>query len=263
VHQHPGLLETAAALPFVLALVFYLHAAWRERTRGRGWPLQRMLLWTGGVACAAAGFIGPLAQLAHTGFAAHMAAHLSVGMAAPLLLVPAAPVTLALRSMALVPARRLSRLLKSRPARFVSHPGPATVLNVGSLWLVYATPAGGALLATELLHPLLLVHFLLAGYLFTASLIGKDPAPHRPGFGTRAVCLAAALAGHSVLAKFVYAYPPAGVPTDQAQAGGMLMFYGGDAVDLVLLIVFGAQWYQCAAPAAAGGRSKPAPSQRT
>ncbi|EMY32782.1 hypothetical protein D477_018404 [Arthrobacter crystallopoietes BAB-32] len=261
-HQHPGVLEAAAVLPFVLALVFYLHAAWRERTTGRGWPLHRMLLWTGGVGCAAAGFIGPLAQSAHTNFVAHMAAHLLLGMAAPLLLVMAAPVTLALRSMEQVPAIRLSRLLKSRPVRFLSHPAPAAVLNAGSLWLLYATATGAGLLANELLHPLIQVHFLLAGYLFTASIIGKDPTPHRPSFRTRAVCLAAALAGHSVLAKFVYAYPPAGVPVDQAQAGGVLMFYGGDAVDLVLLIAFCAQWYRYTTPATAGNRSKAAPSRR-
>jgi putative membrane protein len=83
---------------------------------------------------------------------------------------------------------------------------------------------------------------LTAGCLFAWSVIGTDPTPHRPGRQLRAVVLVSYLAGHAVLAKYLYGLPPAGVPPHQAEAGAVLMYYGGDAVDAILLIVFCRQW---------------------
>jgi putative membrane protein len=172
-----------------------------------------------------------------------MATHLLAGMLAPLLLVLSAPVTLALRTLPVVPARRVSRVLASGPLTVLIHPVTAAALNVGSLWALYATPLGGAMLGDPLLHYLLITHFVFAGYLFTASIVGRDPAPHRASFGLRLVVLLLAVAAHSVLAKHLYAHPPEGSTADSARAGAELMYYGGDLVELVIIVVFFAQWY--------------------
>jgi cytochrome c oxidase assembly factor CtaG len=106
--------------------------------------------------------------------------------------------------------------------------------------------------------PLLLVHahMLVAGYLFTAAIIGRDPAPHRPGHPVRAAVLVAFLAAHGILAKHVYAHPPHGVLPAQAQTGAQLMYYGGDALDLILIGIFCWQWYAATDP------NPPAPVRR-
>ena len=52
--------------------------------------------------------MGPVATAAHSTFAAHMAGHLLRGMAAPLVLVLGAPVTLALRALPVAEARTLT-----------------------------------------------------------------------------------------------------------------------------------------------------------
>jgi putative membrane protein len=65
----------------------------------------------------------------------------------------------------------------------------------------------------------------------------------------RAVVLVVFLAAHGILAKYLYAHPPPGVPETQAQAGGQLMYYGGDVLDLVLIAIFCWQWYTATAPA--------------
>lgn len=265
-HEHDGGASwIVAVLPVLLALflaVAYVAAAFRNRRR-RPWPAYRSVLFVGGLAAAGAAVAGPLAATGHAGFEAHMVAHLLLGMLAPLLLVLAAPATLALRSMDVVPARRLSALLRSPPARFLVHPVPATVLNVGGLWALYTTDLYPAMHANPLLLLAVHAHVFIAGYLFTASMIGIDPAPHRPGHAYRSVVMVVALAAHDILAKHLHANPPEGVPAGQAETGTVLMYYGGDAIDLVLITILCAQWYRVTRPRAAAargaGRLEPCP----
>jgi putative membrane protein len=234
--------ELGVAAVALAAIGCYVAAVIRTRRR-RPWPLHRTVLWILGVVAASLAVVGPLADAAHENFVAHMAAHLSLGMLAPLLFVLAAPVTLALRSLAVVPARRLSALLRSWPARFLVHPITATVLNVGGLWVLYTTDLMPRMHDDPLLAAAVNVHLLVAGYLFTASMIGLDPAPHRTGYVFRAVVLLVAFAAHGILAKYLFAHPPAGVPADEAELGSTLMFYGGDLVDAAIIVVLCARWY--------------------
>jgi putative membrane protein len=238
----------AVAAFAVLVVAYVIPAIAERRSGGRGWPAHRIVLWVLGVGLVAATMLGPVADAAHNSLPVHMASHLVAGMLAPLLLVMSAPVTLALRTLDVVPARRLSRLLRSAPARFLAHPVPAAVINVGSLWVLYATPLGESLLSNAALHPLLLAHFLAAGYLFTVSIVSVDPAPHRASFAMRLGVVVASIAAHTTLAKQIYASPPAGVPVLEAEQAGMVMYYGGDLLEIALLVVLFAQWYRRSSP---------------
>src|SRR3954470_12186033 len=113
----------------VLAGIGYVVAASTIRRRGGWWPGRRSVCWCAGVAVAAAAMSGPLSGAAYHDLRVHMLGHLALGMAAPLLLVAAAPVTCALRVLPVVPARRLARLLRARPVRVVTHPCTAAVLD--------------------------------------------------------------------------------------------------------------------------------------
>lgn len=232
--------------PFAFALAFYGVCALIQHHRGRPWPWYRSACWTAGIAAAAAGFSGPLAEAAHEDFVAHMGAHVLVGMAAPLLLVLGRPVTLTLRSIHVASARRLSRALNSLPARILGSPITAAVLSIGGLWLLYSTPLHEAMQQSTLLHLAVMTHFLIAGYLFTAAIIPMDPAPHRAGFPLRTAVVVVALAAHGILAKTLYAHPPAGVTDPDAQAGALLMYYAGDVVDVTIITILCAQWYRAA-----------------
>ncbi len=234
----------------VAAAVYLAAAADQPRSGRQPWPAHRTVLWLLGLATIAAAGLGPLAGTARQDFPAHMAAHLLAGMLAPLLMALSAPVTLALRTLGVGPARRLSRLLNSRPARFLTHPATAAILNTGSLWALYATPLSDLTLRSAVWHHVLLAHFFLTGYLLTASLVGIDPAPHRTGFPQRLAVLGLAIAAHAILAKHLYAHPPAGVPAGAARQGAMLMYYGGDLLELALLALVCARWYRAARPAA-------------
>lgn len=224
----------------------YLAGTVVTRRRGRPWRRMRTASWLLGVGTIGVVMIGPLAVAAHESFPAHMLGHLLAGMVAPLFLVAGTPVTLALRALDSRQARVLSRLLRSRPARTVAHPVTAAIINVGSLWLLYRTPLAEVMFSSAFVHSLITVHFVLAGYLFVASLVGQDPNPHRASFPVRAGALVAALAGHSILAKYLVAHPPSGTTAAEAEVGGMLMYYGGDIADAVLIIVLCLQWYRAA-----------------
>lgn len=256
-HPHPGQdglgFWVQAALVAAAALVYLLAAA-RARTGPRGWSRWRSAAWVAGCAVVAVA-LSPV--LGDGDPRAHMARHLLLGMIAPLGLVLAAPVTLLLRVSGPATRRRVGRVLRSAPVHVLGHPVTAAVLSVGGLYAVMLTPLHALTEAHPVAHHALHLHYLVAGYAFTWSIAGPDPAPRRPGPRTRLVVLVLAAAAHAVLAKTLYARAGA-LPwaahhdTESVAAAAKLMYYGGDLAELLL----------AAALFAAGPRftSRPGPS---
>jgi putative membrane protein len=249
-HTSPIPFELIMIFLFVVLLLTYVGAGITSSRNNhlRKWPLYRYIFYILGVLCAASAIIGPLANQAHMNFTAHMVGHLLLGMLAPLLLVLSAPMTLLLRTLHVNAARRLSRMLKSQLMRIPSHPIVASFLNIGGLWILYTTDLYAAMNENFLLHLLVHLHVFIAGYLFTVSMIYVDPIAHRFSFVYRAVVFVIALAGHGILSKYIYANPPAGTPAAQAEIGGMIMYYGGDAIDMVLIFILCLQWFKATRP---------------
>ncbi|HSU36640.1 MAG TPA: cytochrome c oxidase assembly protein [Propionibacteriaceae bacterium] len=241
----PDLLEVLGPVFALIGIAIYLGLVLRGRHR---WLRRRCVLWVAGSLAAVAAISGPLARAADTSYVAHMAAHVLLGMLAPLLLVLAAPITLLLRSLPVSTARRVSRVLTSVPIRILTEPGVAAVLSVGGLWLLYTTGLYSAMHRHGGVHLLVHAHLFIAGYLFTAAVISVDPMPHRRSFRHRSAVLVLALAAHDILAKYLYAHPPDGVPVPAAETGAMVMYYGGDAVDVAILVLLGAHWYRATRP---------------
>jgi putative membrane protein len=244
-----GLLAGLAALTGYLGLAL--------AGRDHGWPVGRIVFWVTGTVAAMTGVVGPLARAADDSFPAHIGTHLLLGMLAPVLLTLAAPVTLAFRALPARLGRRLSHLLKTPFVRFVTEPVVAGTLNVGGLWLLYTTPLYDLAHRYPVVHVAVHVHMFVAGYLFAVAIIGVDPAPHRRSFRHRTLVLVAAWAAHDILAKLIYAHPPRGVPSGQAELGAMIMYYGGDAVELVVLIILGSGWYRGSRPRVRESRPSP------
>lgn len=246
VHEHAAVEWVAFESLIVVILaslaIGYGFALWRARVRSQ-WPVVRTVMWYTGLACAGAGLIGPIATAAHTSFTVHMIGHLLLGMMAPLLMVLAAPITLALRALPVTAARSLTRMLRWPWVRIVTHPIVAAVLNAGGLWLLYTTELFQLMHASVAIHALVHMHIFLAGYVFTASIIGRDPDPHRASMFMRSAVLITFIAAHQILAKWLYASPPAGVEISDAQSGAQIMYYGGDVVDVTIIILLFAGWY--------------------
>jgi putative membrane protein len=74
--------------------------------------------------------------------------------------------------------------------------------------------------------------------------------------------LVVALAAHGVMSKVLYADPLLGVGRGDAELGAQVMYYGGDLVDLALMVLLGAEWYRESGRrlhAGKRGRRRPAP----
>jgi putative membrane protein len=248
-HAHgggPELLSVVGLLVGLVGVAAYLLLV--GLTRQRGWPQRRTAAWLIGSGVATVSVVGPLAAAADSSYPHHMVVHLLLGMVAPLLLTLAAPVTLLLRALPVPTARGLSHLLTAPLVRIATEPAVAAVLAVGGMWLLYATPLYAAVHHQPVLHLLLHAHLFIAGGLFAVAIIGIDPMPHRRSHLHRAAVLVLSLAAHDILAKYLYAHPPVGVDAAPAALGSMIMYYGGDVVDVVIMVLLGADWYRASRP---------------
>ena len=242
-----ALVDTLVVLCLAGAAAGYVLGLWAARGHSP-WPVHRAVAWYAGLVCVGAGLIGPVATAAHSSFTAHMAGHLLLGMLGPLLLVLGAPVTVALRGLPVAQARSVSRLLRTPGLRVITHPVVAVVLTAGGLWALYTTGLYQLMHTSPLLYGLVHAHIFLAGYVFTASLVGVDPDPHRAPVRVRAAVLVGFIAAHSILAKSLYVHPPAGVEAVDGQVGAQLMYYGGDVVDVTLIVLLLTGWYTATRP---------------
>ncbi|SFF55189.1 putative membrane protein [Halobacillus alkaliphilus] len=243
----PALFLSIGAL---LIVILYIWAGLRSSRHNRlkVWPWYRYVSFTFGIICAAISVTGPIAALAISNFTMHMVSHLLLGMLAPVLLVLAAPVTLFLRSLPVRKAKFVASLLRSYPVRFITHPIIASLLNIGGLWILYTTSLYSWMHTNLMVHILVHVHIFAAGYVFTVSLIYIDPVPHRLSYIYRSIVLIGALAAHGILSKYIYGHPPKGVGVQEAQTGGKLMYYGGDLIDLVIIVLLCYHWYKNTRP---------------
>ena len=246
-----GASSSAAAwlLPVLVAVVLaagYLTGVVRLRGSGRRWSSGRtasFLLGAGLVGAALSPVVDSDAAVGH------MAQHLLLGMFAPIALVQGAPLTLLLAGLPVSARRPVAVLLRSRALHALSHVTTAAVLSVGGLYLLYLTPLYALSARSEVVHHLLHLHFLLAGYLFAWAVTGPDPAPRRPGMAVRLAVLVAAGGAHGFLAKLLYSRAPslpAGSGHDAAaiEAAAQLMYYGGHVADLLLLVALFGGWYR-------------------
>lgn len=237
--------DTAIVLVWLALAVLYLLAGRAAVLRGRtNWPLRRSVSWLAGIGLGLTVTVGPLERAATGSFTAHMLVHLVLGMAVPLLLVLAAPVTLFLRAAPVRMGRRYSRLASTRTLRLLADPVVAMVLSTAPMALLYSDGAAIALLHHALLGPLLHVHFVASGALFAYAVVGVDPNPHRSPAWVRAGAIMTAIAVHGIVAKRLYASANGGALPPDAEQAAQLMYYGGDAVHVLLLVVFCSQVYR-------------------
>jgi putative membrane protein len=244
-HQHAE--GAPDGLPVALTLTIaagYLLLAARRRREPRGWSSWRTAAFLTGSALLILALLPGLLPYGDEDFRAHMLQHLLIGMLAPLGLVLGAPVTLLLRSLPARHGRLIGRVLRARPAHVFGHPVTALLLNLGGLAALYCTPLYAATGTHPLLHDLVHLHFLIAGYLFAWVIAGPDPAPRRPSVKARLVILGVAVAGHAILSQLLYAgaLVQVPVPAEELRGGAVFMYYGGDIAELLLAFAVVTTW---------------------
>ncbi|BCL16939.1 cytochrome c oxidase assembly protein [Micromonospora sagamiensis] len=244
-HAAPPGVDPTLVVPLLLVGV-YLAGVIRQRRAGRPWSTWRTTAFGTGALLLGVGLAVPAHDLV-----GHMWQHLLLGMLAPLGLVLGAPGTLTLRVVDRSVGRAAIRWLGHPLPRLLAHPATGLLLTVGGLWVLYLTPLYRASLDQPAVHHLLQLHFLLSGYLFTWSIAGPDPGPHRPRVPVRLVVVGVAVAGHAALAQLLYAGLLVDVPASVAKlrAGATVMYYGGDLAEILLALALLATWRPEARPA--------------
>lgn len=248
----------------VAAIAIGVYLAWVRRlvARGDAWPVGRTVCWVLGwlvfvyAMCGAPGVYGRIL------FSWHMIMHMAIAMLVPLLLVPGAPVTLALRALpartdkTLGPRELVLALVHSRYLRVLANPVVAAAIFFFSLAIFYFTPLFGLALSTHTGHVLMTAHFLLSGYLFTWVLIGIDPGPPRWHPLVLLMILFATISFHAFLGVVLtgssallapefftnlgLAWTPD--PLADQQRAGAIAWGVGEAPTLVLALLVTLQW---------------------
>ncbi len=182
---------------------FYLAGVRRLRRRGDRWPIHRTVSWLAGLALLFYVTNGGINVYEMYLFSAHMLGHMLLGMMIPVLLVPGAPITLALRTIEKRAdgsrgAREWIMLaVHSKVAGILANPIVAAVVFAVSLWVFYYSPLFRWATEDHIGHEWMIVHFLITGYLFVQALIGVDPVPYRAPYPLRLVLLLATMAFHA------------------------------------------------------------------
>ncbi|WP_051359875.1 cytochrome c oxidase assembly protein [Adhaeribacter aquaticus] len=235
-----------------IALVYvYARLLNNKKSKGSNWSLGRSISFLLGISLLCIALTPTITTWGHADLRGHMVQHLLIGMFAPIFLVLGAPITLALKVAPVKVARTVTAIFKTPLFRILSHPFIALLLNMGGMYILYLTPLYNQMLSKPYLHAVMHIHFLMAGYLFTWSIIGSDPVPYRSSFTTRKFILFISIASHAFLSKFMYAYLyPQSSPhaAEQIQEAAKLMYYWGDLSELLLTILLFTSWYQSRHP---------------
>ena len=187
----------------VFTSIFYLWGVERLRRRGDAWPIHRPIMWCGAMAILVYTTSGGVAVYGEFLFSAHMIEHMLLTMLIPVGIVLAAPVTLVARAIEVRHdgSRGIREwflgIIHSKWIGFVGHPLVSTVVFGLSLMVFYYSPLLSWASTTHLGHEWMILHFLLAGYLFVQALIGVDPSPHRTSYPVRMILLMGTMGFHA------------------------------------------------------------------
>jgi len=246
----------------VFGIFFYVAGVVRLRRRGDHWSLGRTVSWIAGLVVLFYITCGAPNVYQEYLFSMHMLAHMALGMVVPVLLVPGAPVTLALRAIrkrtdgTRGPREWIMILVHSTYAHVISNPIVAAVLFAGSLFVFYYTSLFSWATTTHLGHYWMIVHFLIVGYLFVQSMIGIDPVKGRLPYPMRLLVLLATMAFHAFFGLSIMTstslfladwYGAMGrtwgaTPVDDQYAAGGIAWSVGEIPTVALAITVAIMW---------------------
>jgi putative membrane protein len=249
-------LDAVALVPVVVVGGLYWRGVRDLGRRGRRWSPGRSAALAGALAVAVVATQSGVARFEDDRLWVHMVQHTLLGLVVPLLVVLAAPLTLALQTGGPATRRGLRRALRSRPAHIVTHPVVAWCLFGGGLIAIYLTPLLALSQRNDFVHLVVHTHVVLAGTLFLAVLIGVDPLPGRPPYAARLLALLVAVPFHAVVGLALLsasrpvapdAYP---LLSDQRTAAGL--FWGtGELFTVTVAAIVVRQWWLAEQRAAA------------
>jgi cytochrome c oxidase assembly factor CtaG len=211
--------------------------------------MNRAWLAVSAAGCAAAAVFGPLETLADRSFAWHMAQHLVLLVAVPLLMLFSQPFVL-FRKLA-GDARTVALVRATRPLHVLAWPPIALALYLATLWGTHFSRLYQAALESAPIHAGEHALYLAAGIAFWLPVL--NVAPLRPkAYPVRLLYLMVALPQGALLAiaiaaarsplyaHYAAALSPAAAVSDQQNAAAVMWIGGGLAIFAAILVTMGA-----------------------
>jgi len=194
----------------VVAAGVYLAGVRRVRRSGKVWPARRTVAWLAGLLFLVVHTSSGISRYSWVLFSVQMAQHMALTMLTPILLVLAAPATLALwalpsagRENSPGPREWLLTILRSRWVWLLTHPLVALGLLAASFYALYFTPIYAATMHSRLGHWLMLVAFLMVGILLFWPIVGVGYSPHRVSYRARIALAFASLPIYAIFGMTV------------------------------------------------------------
>lgn len=250
----------------VAAIAIFVYVRWAVRLHARGdhWPVLRTISWVLGWLAFVYFTSGGTGVYGRILFSWHMIEHMGVAMLVPLLLVPGAPITLALRALpvrkdkTLGPREFVLATVHSTYLRVLANPVVAASFFFFSLAIFYYSPLFELAMRTHTGHVLMMVHFLATGYLFTWVLIGVDPGPKRWSPIALLVILFVTISFHAFFGVLITQstellaanyfgrldLPWMTDPLADQRTGGAIAWGVGEVPTLVLAVTVAWQWFK-------------------
>lgn len=174
---------------------FYVAGVWRLHRRGERWPVLRTVLWMAGLALLFFVTNGVVAVYEKYLFSTHLLALLLIALAVPLLLVSAAPLTLALCTIekrvdgSRGPREWIMIGVDSPVSSIVRNPPFMAVLVSGSLFAFYYSALFRWATTDNIWHEATIAYFLVVGCLFVLSMVGGTRSPRLASSPGRIIAL--------------------------------------------------------------------------
>jgi putative copper resistance protein D len=242
-------------LAILLGTVGYGWLAHRARAhRTTGWPAGRTVSWALAMFALVVALNSAVAGYSDVLFWVHMVQHLLLIMVAPILLVWAHPVRL-LRTVGPALGARLDRLLGGRAVRWVTAPLTGLALYSALVVLTHLTGFQQLSATDGWLRGVELAAYLACGWLFFLPLLGGELGSWSLPYLFRFLVLALGMGADTLtgvalmltsrpLAPAYAAAHPGwgpGALADQ-EAAGAIMWFGGDLLMMILMVLVAVQW---------------------
>ncbi len=245
-------LDAVADALLLLLAGSYLNGVRRVRARGSRWPGWYTASFLAGIGVCAVATNSSIAVYDMSLFTAHMLGHLMLVMAAPALLMAGRPLNLLLAATEGARRERLDRVLHGRVVSLLTAPPVAlasyTVVIVGTHLTGLMDQIMRHTWAGQLEH----LTYLVLGCQFFVVVIGDPPIRWKLAAPARLFMLALSMAVdtftgvtllQSTVAVSMSPPPNAHVnPLTDTQTGGAIMWFGGDGIMAVIMVVIAVGW---------------------
>lgn len=268
----PDVLSTWVFTPVVttimiLATALYLYGTVRARRAGTAWPIAYTVSWFVAMAAIVFSVNSVMGELSKHLFWAHMLVHLILITVVPLFLVLAQPIRLLATATGPDGDRRVRAFLGHRVVRLCTSPVIGLPLYAGVLIGTHLTGFQDLALENPWLKNLEYTGYLVAGWVFMLPLVGNELCgPTKLSHPLRFASFLLAMGPDTLVGVTLmmttselapgYAASRAGWgPTglEDQSAAGAIMWFGGDGLMMLLLLVVAFQWITAEATGKQGG----------